>query len=204
MYIVKMPVFIQKLFPGFIWRKPDEEKVLYLTFDDGPIPEVTPWVLELLDAYSAKATFFCVGKNVERHPKLFEEILKRGHRVGNHTQGHISGWSTARDTYLSDVGECAKRVKSELFRPPYGRLRWGQVRSLRKNFKIVLWDVLSGDFDASISATKCWQNVVQYAEAGSIIVFHDSLKARERLQEVLPKVLSHYSNLGFTFRRIDD
>ncbi|HHS95798.1 MAG TPA: polysaccharide deacetylase family protein [Phaeodactylibacter sp.] len=197
-------MFIQKLFPGFIWRKPDEEKVLYLTFDDGPIPEVTPWVLELLDAYSAKATFFCVGKNVERHPKLFEEILKRGHRVGNHTQGHISGWSTARDTYLSDVGECAKRVKSELFRPPYGRLRWGQVRSLRKNFKIVLWDVLSGDFDASISATKCWQNVVQYAEAGSIIVFHDSLKARERLQEVLPKVLSHYSNLGFTFRRIDD
>lgn len=199
MYLVKTPSIIQKCFPNFLWRQATEERTLYLTFDDGPIPEVTPWVLNQLDQYQAKATFFCVGENVEKHPGIFTELRQRGHRIGNHTQQHLSGWATETSAYIANVEECAKRVNSDLFRPPYGRLRPGQAKLLREKYTLVMWDVLSGDFDVNISGEQCWENVRTNVEAGSIIVFHDSLKAKERLYEVLPKTLKYFSDRGFRF-----
>ncbi|MFT5801902.1 MAG: peptidoglycan/xylan/chitin deacetylase (PgdA/CDA1 family), partial [Nonlabens sp.] len=149
MYLVKTPSFIQKSFPNFLWRQATEEKTLYLTFDDGPIPEVTPWVLDQLDQYQAKATFFCVGDNVEKHPHIFAELTQRGHRVGNHTQQHLSGWATETSKYMANVEQCAAKVDSDLFRPPYGRLRPKQAKLLRQKYTVVMWDVLSGDFDVN-------------------------------------------------------
>lgn len=185
-----------------MWRLPTEEKVLYLTFDDGPIPEVTPWVLDQLDQYQAKATFFCVGENVVKHPAIYAEVLRRGHRTGNHTFNHLSGWSTVTKTYMENVRDCAAEVQSDLFRPPYGRLRPKQVKLLQKDYNIVMWDVLSGDFDTSISADQCWANVQEEVQPGSIVVFHDSLKAKDRLYGVLPRVLEYYKKNGYRFEVI--
>lgn len=203
-YPIKIPRWLQSIFPRYIWRGETKanSKRLYLTFDDGPIPEITPWVLEQLQAYNAKATFFCVGANVQKNQAIYQQILKEGHQVGNHTFNHLNGWSTKQEAYLDNVSACREQVDSLLFRPPYGRLKWGQAKALHSQYKIVLWDILAGDFDASISGEECWKNVYENASDGSVIVLHDSKKSWERLSYVLPKLLEHYHNKGFVFEAI--
>jgi len=203
MYLVKTPAFIQNLFPNFTWRIPTQEKVIYLTFDDGPIPEVTPWVIEQLAAFNAKATFFCVGDNVRKHPNIFRQLTEAGHSVGNHTFNHLNGWATDKLSYFHNIRHCAELVNSDLFRPPYGRLKPRQAQFLQRHYRIVMWDVLSGDFDPNISEEQCYDNIVQKAEAGSIIVLHDSLKAEEKLRSVLPRVLEFYQEQGFRFEALN-
>jgi len=204
MYLVKTPKFIQNFFPNFIWKIEEPEKVLYLTFDDGPIPEVTPWVLEQLNAYNAKGTFFCVGENVEKNKAIYHQIKEEGHAVGNHTYNHLNGWVEDNATYFVNIRKCAAKVKSTLFRPPYGKLKRRQAQFLQRHYQIVMWDVLSGDFDPKITNEECLNNVLEHASPGSIIVFHDSIKAKEKLHFTLPKVLEHYSELGYTFRKFDE
>lgn len=190
------------LFRDLIWKFQGREKELFLTFDDGPEPNVTDWVLEILQKYDAKATFFCLGKKVEENPKLFSDIIAKGHSVGNHTYSHLKAWSTAGKNYISDVKRASKYIETNLFRPPYGKIRPHQVKELKKDFKIVMWDILAKDYDKRVSEQTCLRNVINYAESGSIIVLHDSLKAKEKLQYVLPRILEHYSNLGFRFSSI--
>ena len=199
MYLIQTPNFIQSMFPNFIWKVPDTGKRLFLTFDDGPIPEVTPWVLQQLDKYNAKGTFFCVGENVHKYPGIHQEVIDRGHLIGNHTYNHLSGWATENIPYFHNVRHCARLVDSDLFRPPYGRLKPKQVQFLSRHYKIVMWDVLSGDFDQKIAPDQVYRNVRENAKDGSIIVFHDSLKAKENLEYALPRVLSHFSRLGYQF-----
>lgn len=202
MYLVKTPQFIQNLFPNFIWKIPTEDKVIYLTFDDGPIPEVTPWVLETLRNHHAKATFFCVGDNIRKHPDTFKTLLAEGHATGNHSFHHLNGWATDNIRYFHDVRQGARVAKTEFFRPPYGRLTLRQAQFLQRHYDIIMWDVLSADFDAQLSGEQCLQNVITNGEPGSIIVFHDSLKAETQLKYALPRVLDHYGNLGFRFESI--
>ncbi len=202
MYLVKTPRVIQNLFPNFHWSVETDEPVLYLTFDDGPIPGVTPWVLELLEQYQALATFFCVGANAAKHPNLVAEILAKGHSLGNHTMQHLDGWATDNLPYFHDVRHCATQVNSSLFRPPYGRIKPRQAQFLLRHYEIVMWDVLSGDFDPHLSQEECARNVIQHAGPGSIVVFHDSFKAEEKMKYALPKVLEHFSALGYRFGRI--
>ncbi len=204
MYLVKTPDFIQNLFPGFTWRIPNPGKNIFLTFDDGPIPEVTPWVLDLLDEYDAKGTFFCVGDNIKKNPEIFREVKDRGHSVGNHTFNHLNGWATDNVTYLRNIRKADRSVKSELFRPPYGRIKPSQAKFLSRHYRIVMWDVLSGDFDPEISKEQCLQNVIKNTTEGSVIVFHDSLKAEEKLRYVLPKVLEHFKALGYSFPKLSE
>lgn len=204
MYLVKTPQFIQKLFPNFTWRIPTEDKQLYLTFDDGPIPEVTPWVLEQLAQYNAKATFFCVGENVEKHPEIYKAVTSAGHAVGSHTFNHLDGWANDNIPYFHNVRHSANMVDSVLFRPPYGRLKPKQAQFLMRHYRVVMWDVLSGDFDANISKEQCLKNVTRNAGAGSIVVFHDNVKAIDRLEYALPRVLEHFSSLGYTFNTLNE
>jgi peptidoglycan-N-acetylglucosamine deacetylase len=185
MYLVKTPQFIQKLFPNFTWRIPSDEKVLYLTFDDGPIPDVTPWVLDQLKQYDAQATFFCVGDNIRKNPEIFGQVVEAGHAVGNHTFNHLNGWTTDNVKYFLNVRRCAHQVHSSLFRPPYGRLMPKQAEFLQRHYRIVMWDVLSGDFDPELTPEQC-------------------LKAWERLEYVLPKVLEHFAAKGYQFRRLEE
>jgi len=203
MYLVKTPHFIQTLFPNFVWKMSPKEKTIYLTFDDGPVPEVTPWVLDVLEAYNAKATFFCVGENVKKNPSILTDIIDKGHAVGSHTFNHLNGWSTDNIKYYHNVRRGAFEVKSELFRPPYGRLMPQQAMFLQRHYNIVMWDVLSGDFDPMISKETCLNNVISNASEGSIVVFHDSQKASEKLQYALPKALEHFAAEGYNFKAID-
>ena len=202
MYLVKTPQFVQTLFPNFIWKIPTEEKVIYLTFDDGPIPEITPWVLGVLREADAKATFFCVGDNVRKYPEVLDAVLADGHAVGSHTFHHLNGWGTENIRYFHDVRNGARIARTELFRPPYGRLTRRQAQFLQRHYEIIMWDVLSADFDANLSGEKCLQNVIDHTEPGSIIVFHDSLKAETQLKYALPRVLDYYGGLGFQFEAI--
>ncbi len=204
MYLVKTPQFIQQLFPNYTWRVPTEEKEIYLTFDDGPIPEVTPWVLNQLAVFNAKATFFCVGENVEKHPDVFQQVSDAGHTIGNHTYNHLDGWATDNIPYFHNTRHGASVTQSNLFRPPYGKLKPRQAQFLQRHYRIVMWDVLSADFDPNISKEQCLQNVMRNVRPGSIIVFHDSLKAKEKLEYVLPQVLAHFSHKGYTFESLKD
>ena len=177
---------------------------MYLTFDDGPIPEVTPWVLDQLERYDALATFFCVGENIKKHPEVFKQVVDAGHAVGNHTYNHLNGWASDNIPYFHNVRHCANQVQTVLFRPPYGKLKPKQAQFLSRHYRIVMWDVLSGDFDPKVSKEQCLNNVVKKAEAGSIIVFHDSLKTEGKLSYVLPKVLEHFTKLGYTFKKLNE
>lgn len=202
MYLIKTPKFMQAMWPAYTWSIPTVEQVLYLTFDDGPIPEVTPWVLDTLRPFGAKATFFCVGDNVLRHPDVYAQVLAEGHAVGNHTFHHLNGWQTKPIPYLLNVRSCARAVESRLFRPPYGRLRPSQARFLHRHFQIIMWDVLSGDFDPSITSQRCLSNVLRHSRPGSIVVLHDSLKAERHLRFVLPALLRHFADAGYRFEKI--
>ncbi|HRN41022.1 MAG TPA: polysaccharide deacetylase family protein [Vicingus sp.] len=202
MYLVKTPKVLKRTYPKYVWDFTSIEKTIYLTFDDGPTPEITSWVLDELKKYNAKATFFCIGKNVEQHPDLFNHILAQEHAVGNHTYNHLNGWETKSFPYLKDVVKCSKVFQSTLFRPPYGKLTRFQAKAILSDYTIIMWDVLSADFDKNCSPEKCLKNVLQNAKKGSIVVFHDSLKAEKNLKYTLPKVLEHFTKLGFQFKAI--
>lgn len=201
-YFVKTPWWLKKIYPAYLWSMPAKEPVIYLTFDDGPHPVITPFVLDQLKQYNAKATFFCIGKNVLAYPDVYQRIISEGHAVGNHTQTHPNGWKTKDETYLQDVGEAAQYIDSILFRPPYGRITSFQARHVRAAMKkeqatVVMWDVLSADFDESLLPSQCLEHVVLNTVRGSVIVFHDSEKAFARLEHCLPKALELFASKGW-------
>ncbi|WP_242130764.1 polysaccharide deacetylase family protein [Aestuariivivens marinum] len=209
---VKIPFVVKKMFPNYIWSIPTNKKTLYLTFDDGPTPEITQWTLNTLKTFNAKATFFCIGSNIEKHPNIFQNILNEGHSIGNHTHNHLKGWNTKTKTYLENVELCQAVLKSQitnssiynLFRPPYGKMKPKQGKALLNlKFKIVMWDVLSFDWDKTVTKEDCLNNIISKATDGSIIVFHDSVKAAKNMQYALPKVLEHFSESGYEFKAID-
>jgi peptidoglycan/xylan/chitin deacetylase (PgdA/CDA1 family) len=207
-YFVKTPWWIKKIFPLYTWSVPTKEKILYLTFDDGPHPEATPFVLNELKKFDALATFFCIGKNVLAYPDIYKKILDEGHAVGNHTQNHLNGWKTPNDVYMKDIAEAANYIDSNLFRPPYGRITLFQAKNLSaamkaRKAKIIMWDVLSADFDEAITEEQSLQFVVLRSSPGSIIVFHDSEKAYQKLNYVLPKILHYFSDKGFKFLSLE-
>lgn len=215
MYFVKTPSFIQKLFPNALWKINTFEKKLLLTFDDGPTPEVTEWVLEQLNQYNAKATFFVLGKNVQRYPEIFQQIISAEHGIGNHSFSHLNGWETKDEIYFDDVEKGNKEIQSSiinhkyeiinpksLFRPPYGRLTLSQYNFLKTKYKMVMWDVLSGDFDFKLNGEQCFENVKRNVANGSIVVFHDSHKGFERLKTCLPKVLEYYAEQDYIFEKL--
>lgn len=203
MLIVKTPALIQRVAPGFLWRVRTQEKVLYLTFDDGPIPEITPWVLDVLREWRAKATFFCVGDNVRKHPEVLQQVLDEGHAVGNHTFHHLNGWKTPLAQYLENIEKCRAVLPSRLFRPPYGCITPAQAKQLRNQYRIVMWEVLSWDFDAKITPQKCLHNVLSCARPGSVIVMHDSLKAARNMRFALPELLRHFTEQGYRFEGLE-
>jgi len=195
-YWVKTPKWLPQLFPKeLIWKMPpEEEPAVYLSFDDGPHPVATPFVLDLLKQHKAKATFFCIGKNVVEHADLYQRILEEGHTVGNHSHNHMNGWKTDNHSYLSNIFKAGKHIQSRNFRPPYGRIKMSQAKRLsagRRPWHIYMWDVLSGDFDTQISPEQCLQFVLENLEPGSIVVFHDSEKAFPRMSYALPRVLQY-------------
>ncbi len=205
MYLVKNPSFFKLIYPSLTWEIKTKQKVLHLTFDDGPIPEVTPYVLDCLRKYNAKATFFCIGDNVRKHPSIYKQVIDEGHQVGNHTYNHLNGWKTNTKDYLHNIHQCNQFVESTLYRPPYGRITRKQIKEYHKQFpsnKIIMWDVLSGDFDLHINDEQCYQNVVKNSKNGSIVVFHDSLKALPRLEMALPRALEYWTNQGYRFDTI--
>ncbi|SDD54335.1 polysaccharide deacetylase family protein [Niabella drilacis] len=209
MYFVKTPWLLKKIYPHYIWDLPASKKKIFLTFDDGPHPVATPFVLEQLRSWGAKASFFCVGKNVVAEKELYETLQKEGHAIGNHTHNHLNGWKTDTRLYLENVQQAAGHIDSGLFRPPYGRIRKEQGRLLTRGalgriFRIVMWDVLSGDFDRSLSPERCLQYVLKNTRSGSVIVFHDSEKAFKNMSFALPGVLQYFSERGFTFEALPD
>lgn len=199
-----MPFWAKFVFRGDIWRKPQKEPTLYLTFDDGPIPKLTEWVLSELEKYSVLATFFCVGDNIRKYPQIFKKLLEQDHFIGNHTFNHLKGWETDLSTYLENVQLCqdALQNQSNLFRPPYGKMTTKQYQSVRKQYQIVMWDVLTYDFDISLSPEKCLQKSIQMTRNGSIVVFHDNLKAEKNLKYVLPRYIEHFLNQGYQFAKL--
>jgi peptidoglycan/xylan/chitin deacetylase (PgdA/CDA1 family) len=179
-------------------------KCVYLTFDDGPIPEMTPWILDVLDNYNIKATFFCVGDNVKKHPELYKQLISKGHTVGNHTLNHLQGIRYWSKNYVRNVADAAKLIDSNLFRPPHGHMRFPQLLRLRKLFKIIMWDVVTRDYSPHMTANGVFNNVKRYTKNGSIIVFHDSLKAKGRIEEALPKSIEWLRERGYIFKMIGE
>lgn len=221
MYTIRPPFFLKWFYPNLIWnreRKDTKEKIVYLTFDDGPIPNVTDFVLNTLNSFGIKATFFCIGDNIQKHPQVFERIKNEGHAIGNHTYNHLKGWKTDDKTYVNNFCKCQELTATNLFRPPYGRIKKSQIRQLVTSYelrvassqpttinsklKIVMWDVLSGDFDLKLSPEKCYQNVIKNTRNGSIIVFHDSLKAWDRLEYALPRAIEFLLKEGYRFKTL--
>ncbi|WP_130733496.1 polysaccharide deacetylase family protein [Flavobacterium sp. J27] len=208
---VKTPAFISWFFHNYIWRIYTSEQKIYLTFDDGPIPEITEWVLDLLKKENINATFFCIGDNIEKYPEIFKRILKEKHAIGNHTYNHLNGWKANTTSYIENFNLCHKTIEkhssgfhfTKLFRPPYGKIKNKQaIRIIRKEYKIVMWDILSYDFDINTSPEKCLENVIKNVSKGSIIVFHDSLKAHKNLQFALPKTIEILKQKGYVFETI--
>ncbi len=204
LFVHKSPRLLKAIYAPFVWNIPTEEKVLYLTFDDGPIPDVTEWVLEKLENVGAKGTFFCIGDNVQKHPEIFAKLIAKGHSIGNHTFNHLKGWNTQDEMYWENVAQCKQilPVQTNLFRPPYGRIKLSQAKTLLKDYHVVMWDVLTGDFEKYLSPERCLEKTLQYTRSGSIVVLHDSLKAWRNMSYVLPRILDYYSNLGFRFEAL--
>ncbi len=198
----KSPAVLKLIYPQLIWNIQTNEKVLYLTFDDGPISEVTEFVLDSLKEYNAKATFFCIGDNIRKHPEVFARVRSDGHRVANHTFNHLNGWKTKNENYFQNTEDCEMFLnqKEKFFRPPYGKIKFSQIRELmRKEYRIIMWDVLSRDFEQNMNTSNCLKKCIKHSKKGSIILFHDSVKAYRVVKEVLPNYLSHFSNLGYKF-----
>ncbi|GHT40895.1 polysaccharide deacetylase [Bacteroidia bacterium] len=201
--LIEQPWLLYRaFFPKTHWRFQTGEKAVYLTFDDGPIPEMTPWVLDLLDKYHIKATFFCVADNVRKYPEIYRAILQRGHQTGNHTYHHLQGWKTNTETFLKDVEAAAELIDSPLFRPPHGHIRPSQLRAVLKRFKVVMWDVVSRDYSNRQTAEQVFENVTKYTRNGSVIVFHDSLRSKGKLEEALPKSIDWLLQQGYEFKLI--
>ena len=207
-YWIKTNTLIKRIFSNYIWDVPNTENKIYLTFDDGPIPEITEWVLEELKKYNAKATFFCIGHNMEKHPEILEKVINDGHSVGNHTFNHLNGWKTSTKEYIENSIQWSvvsgQSPNGKLFRPPYGKIKSSQSKKLRQlGYKIIMWDVLSADYDTAISPEKCLKNVLKNVTSGSIIVFHDSVKAFPNLEYTLPKAMKYWQEKGFVFEKLD-
>lgn len=207
----RTPFFLPWLYPNLIWRLPGDSKTLYLTFDDGPVGGPTDFVLEALRKYKAKATFFCIGNNIQKHPAVFKKIWKDGHIIGNHTFNHISGWQTGAKDYWNNIRQCEQEIKShtleggngiKFFRPPYGRITRSQIHMISDHYKIIMWDVLAVDFSKSLSPESCLKNTISAARPGSIVIFHDSFKAERNLTFALPRFIEHFSEKGFVFKVI--
>lgn len=207
-YFFKTPWWLKRVYSSYIWSFNSKEKEIFLTFDDGPHPVATPFVLDQLAQYNAKASFFCIGKNVLSYPEIYQRIILEGHAVGNHTQNHLNGWKTKDDVYLADVTEAAKYIDSILFRPPYGRITSFQASNIKhalksNDAKVIMWDVISGDFDPALTADQCLQHVILNATRGSIVVMHDSEKAFSKLEKFLPSMLAFFDRAGYQFKKID-
>jgi peptidoglycan/xylan/chitin deacetylase (PgdA/CDA1 family) len=206
MYLVRPPYLFKKIYPEAVWRKSADEKKIYLSFDDGPIPEATPFVLELLKRENIKATFFCVGNNIDKHPTIFQNIIDENHRIGNHTYNHLNGWNTHSLEYIQNYKKCNNLLhqfplshQTPLFRPPYGRMKKKQSIIIQRQSKIIMWDVLSGDFDKNTSPEQCLKNVTENLRNGSIIVFHDSIKASKNMMYALPRFIDFAKAEGYKF-----
>ena len=199
MYFINAPFFLRWYYAKVSFNKSRKERKVYLTFDDGPIPEVTPFILDTLAEHQIKATFFCVGDNIKKNPTIFERILAEGHQVGNHTYNHLRGWDTEDAIYLDNIAKCQQLTQTALFRPPYARAKKSQLNVLHDQYEIVFWDVLSGDFDTQITPEKCYQNVMNHVKNGSIIVFHDNIKAIPRVSYALPRAITYLKEKGYDF-----
>ena len=202
MLIEQPPLLYRILFPETVWRIHRKRRTVFLTFDDGPIPEVTPWVLDTLDFYGVKATFFLVGDNVRRHPELLDEILRRGHSVGNHTMNHVQSLKMTTRNYVHNVALANRLIGSKLFRPPHGLMRWGTARLMKNHYTLIMYDLVTRDYDRKLNGEQVLNNVKRYARPGSIIVFHDSLKARENMQYALPRAIEWLKDMGYAFEAI--
>jgi len=198
-FLVRPPKLLRSLYSKAIWRMSKDEPCIYLTFDDGPIPELTPWVLDILKQYQVKATFFCVGENITKHPEIFERVIKEGHQLGNHTYNHLKGWKTTNDVYFDNVKKCQELTKTNLFRPPYGRIKKTQYKQLAVDYKIVFWDVLTHDYDKLLNPEKCLENSIKYTRNGSIVVFHDNVKATHNIKHALPLYIEYFLKLNYKF-----
>jgi len=210
---IKTPLVAKKMFPNYIWDMPSSDQAIYLTFDDGPTPEITNWTLKTLKEFNAQATFFCIGKNIEKHPDIFQNIIDEGHAIGNHTYNHLKGWKTKSTDYLENVFQAQKIIENytlnsefkiqNFFRPPYGQITPKQGKKIMAlGYKIIMWDVLSFDWDKQITPETCYNNVISKAKDGSIVVFHDSVKASQNMQYALPKMLEYFSEKGFAFKSL--
>lgn len=215
---IKTPKFVKKLFPNYVWDIATTQNVIYLTFDDGPTPEITNWTLDVLKTYHAKATFFCIGNNIKKHPDIFQNILNNGHAVGNHTLNHVKGWKTNIQLYLTEVASTQALIDkaicntakytsqgANLFRPPFGKITNSQGKALLNlGYKIIMWDILTFDWKTNITKEACLKNAISKTGNGSVIVFHDSVKAAKNMQYVLPKMLKHFSEKGYVFKSLND
>lgn len=202
--LVKPNSILRAIYPGGVWKIPSNHKDIYLTFDDGPHPEITEFVLNELRRVGAKATFFCIGKNAEAHPRFLEKIRREGHSIGNHSYSHLNGWRSGFSDYISDVQKCDAIVKSPLFRPPYGRISWRQFFKIKSSYKVILWDVLALDYRQDLDADHCINIVMKHVSNGSIVTFHDSEKAWPRLKYALPEILNRLISQGFTLKAIPE
>lgn len=203
MYFKKVPKYIQRLYPQLLWSMQDTEQTLYLTFDDGPCSASTEDILDCLAEYNVQATFFCLGRHVESYPILFKKIQAEGHAIGNHGYEHLSGWKTNTDLYIENAQKADALIQSNIFRPPYGRIKRNQTNEIAKDFSIIMWDVMPGDFDASVTSDACIKTIKKYAGNGSIIVLHDNPKAYPKVIEILSQVIPYFQKQGFTFSKID-
>lgn len=207
LHFYKSPGILEKISNDLIWKIPSAEKKIYLTFDDGPIPDLTEYVLDILDDFEAKATFFCVGDNIRKHHEICKKVIEKGHVIGNHTFNHLKGWSTKNNSYFKNIATCQKYIsnyqKSDhkpLFRPPHGQITRNQIKILRDDYKIIMWDILAYDFENTHSPSQSLDKIIKLTRPGSIVVFHDNYKAEIKLKYMLPRFLEHYKEKGFTFK----
>ena len=213
MNFFKTPSVLKRIYPSLTWDKhaeaaQAEAPCIYLTFDDGPIPDFTPWILKTLESYQARATFFCVGDNVSQHPALYRQIIEGGHRTGNHTYHHLNGWKSENFTYLKSILQCelllapSPQHSTRLFRPPYGKIKQKQIQQLLPRYNIIMWDILSGDFDPNFNHQTCLEKCIRHTQPGTIIIFHDNFKAQKNLTYVLPRYLEHFAEAGYSFKTL--
>jgi peptidoglycan/xylan/chitin deacetylase (PgdA/CDA1 family) len=216
MFVHKTNFLMRALYPNFLWRIPTEKKEIFLTFDDGPIPEITEFVLEELEKYKAKATFFCIGGNIEKYPEIFQKVVNQQHTIGNHTFNHLRGWDSEDEYYVDNFRKCEEliferclksgvrngAIENRKFRPPFGRIKRSQAKEILKSHEIVMWDVLTGDYDQSISKERVLSKALQHTEKGSIVLFHDSIKASKNLIYALPKFLEYFSEQDYIFKSL--